>query len=72
MSSSSTNTKSSGFGITIHHAGQNADNSLAPSPSGGSGDPLKQTKQKSDGQHATNESNKQEAINEDDIKNNKP
>ncbi len=72
MSSSSSNTGSGGFGITLHHEGQNDQNSIAPSPSGGTGDPGKQAIQKTSGQHGSNESTQQGTINEDDIKNNKP
>lgn len=63
-SSSSSDTKSSGFGITVHHEGQTAENSIAPSPSGSSGTSDQQTDQK--------QKNQQGAIDEDDIKNNKP
>jgi hypothetical protein len=72
MSSSSSNTGSSGFGITLHHEGQNDQNSIAPSPSGGTRDSNKQAIRKDNNQHRTNESTKQGTINEDDIKNNKP
>ncbi len=64
MSSSSSNTNSSGFGITLHHEGQNDQSSIAPSPSNGTGDPVKQTIRKDNDQQGT--------INEDDVKNNKP
>jgi hypothetical protein len=64
MSASSSNTASGGFGITLHHEGQNADNSLSPSPSGGTGDHNKQEARNANDHHGT--------INEDDIKNNKP
>ncbi len=60
MSSSSSNTGSGGFGITLHHEGQNDQNSIAPSPSGGTGDPVKQTIRKNRDQQGT--------INEDDDK----
>jgi hypothetical protein len=60
MSSSSSNTGSGGFGITLHHEGQNDQNSIAPSPSSGTGDPVKQTIRKNRDQQGT--------INEDDDK----
>ena len=63
-SSSSSHTNSSGFGITLHHEGQNDQNSLAPSPSSGTGHPGKQTIGES--------GNQQGNIDEEDIKNNKP
>jgi hypothetical protein len=72
MSSSSSNTGSSGFGITLHHEGQNYENSIDSSPSGGTGDPLEQAARKNSGQLGTNQSTQQGTINEDDIKNNKP
>jgi hypothetical protein len=72
MSSSSSNAGSGGFGITLHHEGQNDQNSIYPSPSGGTGDPGKQAAQKNSDHHGANESAKQGTINEDDIKNNKP
>lgn len=64
MSSSTSNTGSTGFGITLHHEGQNDQNSIAPSPSGGTGQPTKHTADQSNDQQGT--------INEDDVRNNKP
>jgi len=72
MSSSSSNTGCSGFGITLNHEGQNDQNSIAPSPSGGTVDPGKQAVRKNSDKRGTNESNQQRTIDEDDVKNNKP
>ena len=70
--SSTSNNRSDGFGITLHHEGQTADNSLAPSPSGGTGDSNKQTTDRTSAHQTTKESNKQGPISEHDIKNNRP
>ncbi|UJR32748.1 hypothetical protein I4U23_020207 [Adineta vaga] len=67
--SSSSNTNSTGFGITLHHEGQNAENSLVPSPSGGTGDRNKQDAGQGNDQQNTK---KQDVISEHDIKNNRP
>jgi hypothetical protein len=72
MSSSSSNNGSGSFGITLHHEGQNDQNSIAPSPSGGTEDPNKQAIRKNNDQHGTTKSTQQGTINEDDVKNNKP
>lgn len=72
MSSSSSNTASGGFGITLHHEGQNAQNSIAPSPLGSTAKSDKQAGKKETNQPESNESIKQGTIDEDDIKNNKP
>jgi hypothetical protein len=64
MSSSSSNTDSGGFGITLHHEGQTDQNSVGPSPSGGSGDPGKQAVQENSVPQGT--------IKDSDVKNNKP
>ncbi|CAF2476313.1 unnamed protein product [Rotaria sp. Silwood2] len=72
MSSPFHHAGSGGFGITIHHEGQNDQNSIYPSPSGGTGDPRIQAAQKGRSNSETNESATYGTISEYDIKNNRP
>ena len=62
--SSSVDRNSKGFGITIHHEGQTAENSIVPSPYHNTGDSNQQT--------ICQNNNQSRNINEDEIKNNKP
>ena len=64
MSSSSSHTNSGDFGITLHHEGQNEQNSIVPSQKIGTEHAGQQTVEESRDQQTN--------INKDDVKNNKP
>ncbi|CAF0844328.1 unnamed protein product [Rotaria sordida] len=64
--------QSHGFGITIHHQGQNDQNSIYPSPDGGTGDPRKQSIHQEDRNVIINDATRRVSLSEHDIKNNRP
>jgi hypothetical protein len=72
----SSNTRSGGFGVTLHHASQTDQDPITSSASSGTGNPGEETIQKAtenqQEHHGANKSAEKGTLNEDDIKNKKP